>query len=447
METVNSSGKGLVIIGTQFGDEGKGKIVDFFASKPYIDAVIRFNGGANAGHTVVAMGNRYALHLLPSGLVYGKNSYIGNGVVVDLEQVAKELAQFPNKKHLLKISERAQLVLPHHKQLDSFQEQIKGKHSREAGTTKRGIGPAYTDKVSRFGVRLGDLWDTQQLEKQINLLATYYQNFPPKITQLLEWNYLSPLFSQWRNNFSEMLVDTGIELERLFKKGVNVLFEGAQSTLLDIDHGIYPFNTSSNCIAAAASSGTGVGPQYLNKRIGVVKAYTSRVGSGPVIGEITDTIHGQKIQKEGKEYGTSTGRPRRIAWLDLIALKYACRINGLTGLAITKLDILGLLDEFEVIIDYQKKKIDHEFPSFPAGVTNLAKIKATTQVLPSWGFFTSEEWMNIFSKGWQKFPTNFRKFINMIEKETGVPIVLLSFGPDRQETFELVELGLDKVDS
>ncbi|MFX0185745.1 MAG: adenylosuccinate synthetase, partial [Candidatus Hodarchaeota archaeon] len=232
METTISDGKGLVIVGTQFGDEGKGKIVDFYASKPYIHAVIRFNGGANAGHTVVAKGKRYALHLLPSGLVYGKNSYIGNGVVVDLEQVKKELTQFPDKKHLLKISERAQLVLPHHKQLDGFQEQIKGKHKREAGTTKRGIGPAYTDKVSRFGVRLCDLWDNQQLEKQINLIATYYQHFPPEITRLLEWNYLNPLFSQWRDSFVTMVIDTGIELEKMFKNGYNVLFEGAQSTLL-----------------------------------------------------------------------------------------------------------------------------------------------------------------------------------------------------------------------
>lgn len=443
MKTAISGGKGLVIVGTQFGDEGKGKIVDFYASKPYIHAVIRFNGGANAGHTVVAEGKRYALHLLPSGLVYGKNSYIGNGVVVDLEQVKKELAQFSDKKHLLKISERAQLVLPHHKQLDGFQEQIKVKHKREAGTTKRGIGPAYTDKVSRFGVRLGDLWDSKQLEKQINLIATYYQRFPPEITRLLEWNYLNPLFSQWRDSFADMVIDTGIVLEKMFKNGYNVLFEGAQSTLLDIDHGIYPFNTSSNCIAAAASIGTGIGPQYLNKRIGVVKAYTSRVGSGPVIGEITETPHGQKIQKEGNEYGTSTGRPRRIAWLDLVALKYACRINGLTGLAITKLDILGQLDEFEVIVDYDKYEVDLEFPSYPAGVTNLAKIKPITQVLPSWGFFTSEEWNNMISSGWQKFPTELQKFIEMLDKETGIPIVLLSVSPDRKDTFDLVELGFE----
>lgn len=436
----DDNGKGIVIIGTAYGDEGKGKIVDFFSSKPYIEAVVRFNGGANAGHTIVTEGRRYALRLLPSGLVYGKPSFIGNGCVVDLEKVRDELDQFPDKRNLLRISERAQLVLPHHKMLDEYQEEMKQKQGREAGTTKQGIGPAYHDKSSRFGIRFGDLWDQSQLDRQINLLAKYYQHFPPEITDPVQLKYLTRLFTDWRNSFEDLQCDTGVALSKILQKGKHVLFEGAQSTLLDIDHGIYPFNTSSNCVAAAASTGTGVAPHLLTERIGVVKAYTSRVGAGPIISEISETSNGQTLQNEGKEFGTATGRPRRIAWLDLIALRYAVRLNGLTGLALTKVDILGHLQEFEIVIDYERYELDPDFPSFPMRVSEITRIIPVTEILPGWGLLSSEDWQEMIKKGSNAFPKELTKLIEKIEAFVEVPILLLGVGPARSETFERIEL-------
>jgi adenylosuccinate synthase len=434
------TGKGIVIVGAQYGDEGKGKIVDYYASKPYIGAVVRFNGGANAGHTIVTKEGRYALNLVPSGIVYGKPSFIGNGCVVDLEKVTDELTQFPNKRELLQISERAQLVLPHHKALDQFQEAMKQKRALEAGTTKRGIGPAYHDKTSRFGIRFGDLWDIPQLKQQVNLLSEYYKGFPTEIRNTIQPSHLMKLFKKWRESHKPMLCDTGIALSKILQQGQNVLFEGAQSTLLDIDHGIYPFNTSSNCVTASASTGTGIAPHNLTERIGVVKAYTSRVGGGPIISEISETSNGQTLQKEGQEFGTSTGRPRRIAWLDLIALKYATRLNGLTGFALTKVDILGHLQEFEVVVGYEGYDIDPEFPSFPMRISEIKTINPTTKVLPSWGILSPENWQEIMLKGWAAFPSELISFVEMIEAYIEIPTLLIGTGPSRSETFERKEL-------
>ena len=441
------SGKGIVVVGTQFGDEGKGKIVDFYASKSSISAVVRFNGGANAGHTIVADGIKHALHLLPSGMVFEKPSFIGNGVVLDFEQLEKELLEIKEKKNkditsLLRISERCCLVLPHHKILDEFQERIKTRASKEAGTTKRGIGPAYSDKVNRISLRVIDLFDEDHLQTVLGLLDEFYSYY--KVDRVVKFNKNEILVSlqRFKTQYEHLVTDVGLRIEELLVEGKNILFEGAQATLLDIDHGIYPFNTSSTTVASGASSGSGIGIQYLNERIGVVKAYTSRVGGGPVMGELDYTKDvGKFIQQEGDEFGTTTGRPRRIAWLDLVAIRYATRINGLTGLAITKVDILGLLEEFNVIVSYEDKSIgEKNFSHFPAQLSKFSIYKPILQTFKGWGRKTDDEWKSIMKKGYESFPKELQTFISFIEKETKVPVYIIGLGQSRALTFEKIKI-------
>lgn len=441
-------GKGLVIVGCQFGDEGKGKIVDYFSSKPWIDAVVRFNGGSNAGHTVIVGDTKYALHLLPSGMIYEKPSYIGNGVVVDLGKIGEELDELARIKgkrvdHLLKISDRAHLVLPHHKTLDAFQEEIKKKTSSEAGTTKRGIGPAYFDKVARFGLRLTDLWDEVRLDAHLDFMNEFYAPFSIELPELAGIKDIKHDLLAFKITYEKNIIEVGEHLEKLLSGGSNVLFEGAQAALLDIDHGLYPFGTSSTCIASGASSGTGIGIQYLNERIGVVKSYVSRVGSGPLMGELDTTENpGKLLQIEGAEFGTTTGRPRKVAWLDLVAVKYACRLNGLTGLAITKLDILGILDEFKVITEYQDSETEEKSTTFPARIKDFERFQPITKAFLGWGRFTADEWIALMKEGWKAFPENLKNFINFLEKETKVPVFIIGLGPERKLTFEKIKLKL-----
>ncbi len=441
------SGKGIVIIGTQFGDEGKGKIVDFYASKAAISAVVRFNGGANAGHTIVADEIKYAFHLLPSGLAFGKPSFIGNGVVLELEQLEKEIQEVNEKKKkdissLLHISERTTLVLPFHKQLDQFQETLKKKMSKEAGTTKRGIGPAYSDKANRISIRFIDLFDEDHLQAALKIMNDYYSYFNDEVDLKLSTEKLFTELQRFRNLFSNMSTDVGYEVEKLLLQGKNVMFEGAQSTLLDIDHGIYPFNTSSVTVASGASSGSGVGMQYLIERIGVVKAFTSRVGAGPVMGELDYTKDpGKLIQTEGYEFGTTTGRPRRIAWLDLVALRYAIRINGLTGLAITKVDILGILPEFKVIIAYKDPESGKTIESqFPAQLSKFEIYQPIFKTFKGWGKKTDDEWKKFIEKGYESFPKELREFVEFIEKETKTPAYVIGLGRSRELALEKIKI-------
>ena len=444
---INMVGLGIVVIGAQFGDEGKGKIVDFYASKQKIHSVVRFNGGANAGHTIIAENIKYALHLLPSGMVFEKPSFIGNGVVIDLEQLDKELNSLTEKKHksllgLLKISERAHLVLPLHKQLDVYQEEFKSKLSKEAGTTKRGIGPAYADKAYRFGIRFIDLWDEEHLTNALSLLNEYYEKNNSVSKTEFSIESLKQMLYSYREKFSQCLTDVGLDIENIILNGNNVLFEGAQATLLDLDHGLYPFGTSSICTASGASSGTGISVQYLNERIGVVKAYTSRVGSGPLIGELDYTNDpGKFIQVEGHEFGTTTGRPRRIAWLDLVAVRYACRVNGLTGLALTKLDILGMLQEFKVIVAYRNiESGETNLSSFPAQLSLFRKYEPVYKSFTGWGKKSTAEWKNIITKGYNELPLELINFIKFIEQETRTPVYILGLGPERDLTLEKREI-------
>lgn len=435
----NRIGKGVVIIGAQFGDEGKGKIVDYYTSKSYIKHIVRFNGGANAGHTIVVANTKYALHLLPSGMVFGKLSYIGNGVSLDLEQLESELNSLNDKqnkdlKSVLKISERVHLVLPIHKKMDIFQEEFKKKNA--SGSTKRGVGPSYSDKANRIGIRFIDLFNEQELKIKIGLIYDFNSFILTENKEKLKEEVFNSLI-KLRDKFEENMTNIGEEIEFHLLNGDNVLFEGAQSTLLDIDHGVYPFCTSSTCIAAGASSGTGVGIQYLEERIGVVKAFTSRVGGGPVIGELDYTVNpGKLIQTEGHEFGTTTGRPRRIAWLDLVALKYSTRINGFTGLALTKLDILGLLDNFYVITAYKNKKTKKDTSSFPADIFLLDSYEPVLKEFQGWGHYSKEDWLSMMEKGYFSFPKSMKMLIAYIEDELKVPIYLLGLGPERKLTFE-----------
>ena len=440
-------GKGIVIVGTQFGDEGKGKIVDFYASKTSISAVVRFNGGANAGHTIVADGIKYALHLLPSGIVFEKPSFIGNGVVLEFEQLERELNEVKDKKNkdvisLLRISERSFLVLPHHKEIDQFQELIKKKSSKEAGTTKRGIGPAYSDKVNRISLRVVDLFDNDHLITTLSLMEEFYSYYKAEMGITFKKDEIRSNLLRFKEKFAPIITDVGHDIEQLLLNGKNVLFEGAQATLLDIDHGIYPFNTSSTTVASGASSGSGISIQYLNERIGVVKAYTSRVGGGPVMGELDYTKDvGKFIQQEGYEFGTTTGRPRRIAWLDLVAIRYAIRINGLTGLAITKVDILGMLTEFNVITSYENQTNgEKNYSQFPAQLSKFTTYKPIFQRFKGWGKKTDDEWKAYMDKGYESFPNELKQFIAFIEKETGTPIYVIGLGQSRDLTFEKIKV-------
>ena len=441
------SGKGIVVVGAQFGDEGKGKIVDFYASKGSIDAVVRFNGGANAGHTIVAEGIKHALHLLPSGMVFEKPSFIGNGVVLDFLQLESELDELKSKKkkdlvNLLHIDERTTLVFPYHNQLDEFQEKLKSKSALDAGTTKRGIGPAYSDKVNRIAIRVIDLFDEKHLINSLEILEEYYGYFKSENNIIINKNDLLHELTRLKDKFQRLVVDVGYEIENLLLNGKNILFEGAQATLLDIDHGIYPFNTSSTTIASGASSGSGIGVQFLNERIGVVKAYTSRVGGGPVMSELDYTKDvGKLIQQEGFEFGTTTGRPRRIAWLDLVAIRYSIRINGLTGIALTKVDILGLLPEFKVVVAYENQETGKKILSqFPAQLTKFSEFKPVLTSFKGWGKRTTEEWKGLMEKGYESFPKELKEFISFIERETKTPIYVIGLGQERELTFEKVKI-------
>lgn len=441
------SGKGIVVVGAQFGDEGKGKVVDFYASKNTIHAVVRFNGGANAGHTIVAEGIKHALHLLPSGMIFEKPSFIGNGVVLEFSELEQELNELQEKKKkdltsLLRIDERTILVLPHHKYLDEFQEKIKTKSSKEAGTTKRGIGPAYSDKTNRIALRVIDLFDENHLTKTIDILEEYYSYFNFESKKIINKEELLTELHRLRDKFRSIVTDVSFSVNELLLEGKNILFEGAQATLLDIDQGIYPFNTSSTTLVSGASSGSGIGIQHLNERIGVVKAFTSRVGGGPVIGELDNTQGpGGFIQREGHEFGTTTGRPRRIAWLDLVAIRYTIRINGLTGLALTKVDILGMLDEFNVITSYDDpatgKKI---YSQFPAQLSKFSSLKPNLVNFKGWGKKTPDEWKKFMENGYESFPKGLKEFVTFIEKETRTPIYIIGLGQDRELTFEKVKI-------
>ena len=415
-----------VVLGAQWGDEGKGKVTDFFASSA--DYVVRFQGGNNAGHTIVVGDEKLALSLTPSGVLYPECvPVIGSGCVVDLDFLKKELEMLNSKNvstKKLAISPNAHLIMPYHKLLDELIEESLGKD--KIGTTKKGIGPCYSDKIQRCGIRVQDLLDDEifaqkvnkNLEEKNQILTKIYGRDP------LDPNEIINEFKSYKDIVTNHIKDTSLMISNAIRSNKNILFEGAQGTLLDIDHGTYPFVTSSNTSSGNAAIGSGVGPLNLNKIVGVTKAYISRVGSGPFITEQENEIGDYLIEK-GAEFGVVTGRRRRCGWLDLISLKYSVRVNTLTELFITKLDVLSGLDEIKLCVGY--KNGDEVIADYPYQQSILYNAQPVYETFEGW----EEDITSI--KNFEELPQNAKKYINAIENFIEIPITFISVGPERNQ--------------
>ena len=415
-----------VVLGAQWGDEGKGKVTDFFASSA--DYVVRFQGGNNAGHTIVVGDEKLALSLTPSGVLYPECvPVIGSGCVVDLEFLKKELEMLNSKNvstKKLAISPNAHLIMPYHKLLDELIEESLGKD--KIGTTKKGIGPCYSDKIQRCGIRVQDLLDDEifaqkvnkNLEEKNQILTKIYGRDP------LDPNEIINEFKSYKDIVTNHIKDTSLMISNAIKSNKNILFEGAQGTLLDIDHGTYPFVTSSNTSSGNAAIGSGVGPLNLNKIVGVTKAYISRVGSGPFITEQENEIGDYLIEK-GAEFGVVTGRRRRCGWLDLISLKYSVRVNTLTELFITKLDVLSGLDQIKLCVGY--KNGDEVIADYPYQQSILYNAQPVYETFEGW----EEDITSI--KNFEELPENAKTYINAIENFIEIPITFISVGPERKQ--------------
>jgi adenylosuccinate synthase len=414
-----------LIIGTQWGDEGKGKVVDFFSKD--VDYVVRFQGGNNAGHTIKVGDEVYKLHLIPSGVIQGKTGVIGNGVVIDPKILINEINELKNRGITLKllISDRANIIMPYHKILDGAEEQYLGE--KKIGTTKRGIGPCYSDKVSRNGIRASDLVDKKTLENLLDRIVPIKQKIIDiyKIGKKIDQKEILNKYYNYGTRLKNYITSTHIELNDSIKKGKNILLEGAQGTMLDVDFGTYPYTTSSHVISGGSTIGTGVRPKHINEIIGIVKAYTTRVGEGPLPTELFDKI-GEHLQQKGHEFGTTTSRPRRCGWLDLVVVKHACMISGITKLAITKLDVLNGLNKIKICTHYQLhgKKINF----FPANIDEVKKCKPIYNEFNGWGTIKTN------SSKLSDLPKEAQNYLNFIEKEVQVPIALVSIGARRNET-------------
>lgn len=416
------------IVGAQWGDEGKGRVVDSLGSR--VDIFARYQGGANAGHTVIVDGTKYVFHLLPSGMLYPcKTCIIGNGVVIDPDQLLTELRELQDQgkdRARLIISGAAHVVMPYHKLLDRAQESLRGK-GRKIGTTGRGIGPAYVDKYSRCGIRVEDLLDGDILREKLeynleekNLqLTKIYGGKPLSFDEVYEKSL------QWGKAMGPYVGDASLVIDEALREGKNVLFEGAQGTLLDIDHGTYPYVTSSSPIAAGGCVGLGVGPGAVDRVIGVVKAYCTRVGEGPFPTEDTGPA-GERLRENGGEFGATTGRPRRCGWLDMVALRYAVRVNGMGSIALTKLDVLTGFDRIAVCTAYLADRIRHDH--FPSGVSLQEKAEPQYIYMEGW----KEDLTGC--REYSELPAQARAYVEYIEKTVGVPVNLIGVGPGREQT-------------
>jgi adenylosuccinate synthase len=420
--------RNVVVIGTQWGDEGKGKIVDWLTDRA--QGVVRFQGGHNAGHTLVIAGKKTVLRLIPSGIMRGNvNCYIGNGVVVSPQALVQEMAELAAAgvpvADKLKISEACPLILPYHVALDLARETAKGAH--KIGTTGRGIGPAYEDKVARRAIRLQDLFKPVRFAEKLQELLDFH-NF------VLEHFYKQPKL-EFRKTLDEVLsfapklaplvADVPRALYEANRGGKNLLFEGAQGSLLDIDHGTYPFVTSSNCVAGAAAAGAGVGPHQLHYVLGITKAYTTRVGGGPFPTELSDDI-GELLRQRGQEFGAVTGRPRRTGWFDAAALKRSIQLNGVSGLCITKLDVLDGVEAVKICVGYEIEGRMSDI--LPVGAEELERCVPVYEELPGWQEST------VGVKAYDGLPKAARSYLQRIEELCRVPVDLISTGPDREET-------------
>ncbi len=418
----------VVIVGAQWGDEGKGKITDLLAE--HADAVVRFQGGNNAGHTIVRGEEQWKLHLIPSGILYpGKRCVIGNGVVIDPRVLIDELDTLRSRGvdvSGLRVSANAHLIMPYHMLLDSAGEAKLG--SLQIGTTRRGIGPCYADKAARLGIRVQDLLDEKILKKKIvaamepkRLSLRPYEKDPT-----LDLHTMTEEFLTFGHRLEQHIADTSKLMWQLLDDGDTVILEGAQGAMLDIDHGTYPFVTSSNPLAGAACVGSGIGPKAIEEVWGVSKAYTTRVGAGPFPSELHDDT-GELLRSRGGEFGTTTGRPRRTGWLDLVALRYAARLNTMTALVITKLDVLSGFDRIAVATSYRGGDDGAEFEDFPYHQTVLHHTTSVLTELPGWKEDLGE------CRSASDLPDAAREYLQFISEHTGVPVALIGVGPGRDQ--------------
>ncbi|MHB1041965.1 MAG: adenylosuccinate synthase [Eubacteriales bacterium] len=423
----------VVIIGAQWGDEGKGKVTDFLAAKA--DMVVRYQGGNNAGHTVVVEGREYKLHLIPSGILYpGKTCIIGSGVVIDPEVLIAELDALGKRgisTSNLKISQRAHVIFPYHRRLDQVEEDRKG--DQKIGTTGRGIGPAYMDKSARVGIRMIDLIDEEEfkallemnLEVKNHLLTAVYGS------EKFDFTEIYGAYRKYAETLSGLVEDVSVIVNEAINSGKNVLFEGAQGTLLDLDHGTYPFVTSSHPSAGAACLGAGIGPTKIDRVIGVAKAYTTRVGEGPFPTELLDET-GEHIRAKGGEFGTTTGRPRRCGWFDGVIGRYSTRINGLDHLAITKLDVLTGLEKLKICTGYIYR--GDLLNEFPASLKVLNECEPVYEEFPGW----QEDITG--ARKISDLPANARKYMERVEQVSGVPVAVIGVGSQRDQVVVVTDL-------
>ncbi|CAG9167517.1 MULTISPECIES: adenylosuccinate synthase [Cupriavidus] len=432
-------GRNVVVIGTQWGDEGKGKIVDWLTD--HAKGVVRFQGGHNAGHTLIIGGKKTILRLIPSGIMReGTVCYIGNGVVLSPEALFREIEELETAglevQKRLRISEAATLILPYHVAIDKAREARRG--AAKIGTTGRGIGPAYEDKVARRALRVQDLFDPQQFAERLrenldfhNFMLTQYLG-----AEAVDYQQTLDDALAFAPRLAPMVADVSAELYAVNAAGGNLMFEGAQGTLLDVDHGTYPFVTSSNCVAGAAAAGAGVGPGRLSYILGITKAYCTRVGAGPFPSELYDNDNparqdqvGVRLANVGKEFGSVTGRPRRTGWLDAAALKRSVQINGVSGLCLTKLDVLDGLESIKLCVGYtlDGKTVD----ILPRGSDAVARCEPVYEEFPGW----NESTFGV--KAWDALPEAARVYLKRVEEVVGIPIDMISTGPDRDETILL----------
>lgn len=420
----------VVVVGTQWGDEGKGKITDFLAEKA--EVVARYQGGNNAGHTIVFGGTRYKLHMIPSGIFYrDKICVLGNGMVINPEALVEELDylhKFGIATDNLRISDRAHVIMPYHLRLDMAEEANKG--SGKIGTTGKGIGPAYMDKAARVGIRISDLLDEQlfadklkrNLEEKNRILERLYGQAGFRFEQIYE-TYLA-----CADRIRPYVVDTSVVLNEAIDQGKRVLFEGAQGVMLDIDQGTYPFVTSSNPVAGGVCIGSGVGPTKIRQVVGVAKAYTTRVGDGPFPTELFDEI-GDLIREVGREYGTTTGRPRRVGWFDSVVVRHARRVSGITGLSLNSLDVLTGLDTVKICTAYECE--GQVIENYPANLQTLSKCKPIYEELPGW----KEDITAV--RRFEDLPINAQHYIERVAQLTGIPLAIFSVGPGRGQTIQV----------
>jgi adenylosuccinate synthase len=422
----------VAIIGAQWGDEGKGKVVDLFTNEA--DIVVRFQGGNNAGHTLVVNGDKTILHLVPSGALHpNKLCVIGNGVVVDPEILIEEIQALKSRGHLvddeqLRISEQAHVIMPYHKLIDQARERLRGEGM--IGTTGRGIGPAYEDKVARIGIRFVDLLEEdtfrEKLQRNIQEKNFYLEAILKE--KALAFDKIHTSYSHYREKLRKYVTNTGLLLDQEIRRGKRVLFEGAQGTLLDVDHGTYPYVTSSSTITGGACSGSGIGPQHIQQVIGISKAYTTRVGSGPFPTEL-DGPEGETLRREGAEFGATTGRSRRCGWFDAVGVRHAVRMNGLTGIALTKLDVLTGFKKIPICTAYrcEGKTIDE----FPASSKVMSSARPVYEEMEGWDVSLDN------AREMSDLPAAAQKYVRRIEEVVGTKIILVSVGPGREQTILL----------